>query len=372
MYSAAPELTATQRRLRRLNLITLLPVLALTGALVVANDTRHWWQGIVLAAGVLTALVGVERWTAGDFLRFAKPCLAITWTVWLFGALTASGAAFFSVSVVGPMIIPLLRRHRLLAALALAGCVAVAGSARFLVMTDGDFTQNLLQYVVAPTAVIFFVTALMFPSQRIYDLLLELEQSREREAELAVVRERMRFASDLHDIQGHTLHVVKLKVALAEKLLDSDPDRVRRELSEVRVLVGDTITQTKELAYSQRRLNLSTELENAKNLFEAAGILVRVERKAEVDVRAAELLGQGLRETTTNILRHAQAAQVRITLSASGIAIANDGAQDGPLPRLRGLSTLRERLADNGGELTVEQRDGRFLTAAEFPRKDEA
>ncbi|MEV0395582.1 hypothetical protein [Polymorphospora rubra] len=41
-----------------------------------------------------------------------------------------------------------------------------------------------------------------------YDLIRELEQTREREAGLAVVRERVRFAGDLHDIQGHTLHVV--------------------------------------------------------------------------------------------------------------------------------------------------------------------
>nr|WP_323747417.1 histidine kinase [Catenulispora rubra] len=225
----------------------------------------------------------------------------------------------------------------------------------------------MLQYLVIPTAVVVVVTGLMFASQRIYDLIAELEQSREREAELAVVRERMRFASDLHDIQGHTLHVVKLKIALAEKLLDSDPERVREELLEMHTLVGDTIAQTKELAYAQRRLNLSSELENAKNLFEAAGIHVRVEREAEVDTRASELLGQVLRETTTNILRHAQASRVQITLARSSIAIANDGAPDTPLPELGGLSILGQRLADNGGELTVEQKDGRFLTAAAFP-----
>ncbi|WP_367038663.1 hypothetical protein [Streptomyces sp. Je 1-332] len=39
-----------------------------------------------------------------------------------------------------------------------------------------------------------------------------------------------------------------------------------------------------------------------------------------------------------------------------------------PLPGLGGLATLKERVGDNGGELTVEQRDGRFVTAAVFPR----
>ncbi|MCQ8834211.1 sensor histidine kinase [Streptomyces malaysiensis] len=143
-----------------------------------------------------------------------------------------------------------------------------------------------------------------------------------------MVRERMRFASDLHDIQGHTLHVVKLKVALARKLVHRDPGRAEQELREIYSLVSDTITQTKELVYAQRRLNLPAELENAKNLFEAAGIKVHIRRVACTDSRAGELLGQVLRETTTNILRHAQAREVRITLSESGISIVNDGVPD--------------------------------------------
>jgi hypothetical protein len=58
-----------------------------------------------------------------------------------------------------------------------------------------------------------------------------------------------------------------------------------------------------------------------------------------VDARAGELLGQVLRETTTEILRHAQARQVRITLSRGGIAIVNDGAaEDGrPVPHGGGV-----------------------------------
>lgn len=39
-------------------------------------------------------------------------------------------------------------------------------------------------------------------------------------------------------------------------------------------------------------------------------------------------------------------------------------------PKLRGLATLRERVADDGGELTVEQKNGRFPTAAAFPHAE--
>nr|WP_245240853.1 histidine kinase [Streptomyces spiramenti] len=200
-----------------------------------------------------------------------------------------------------------------------------------------------------------------------------MEQGRRHEAELAVYRERVRFAGDLHDIQGHTLHVVALKVMLAEKLVHGDAARAEQELREVGALVSDTIARTGELAHGRRRLNLSVELENAKNLFEAAGIRVTVERQTrvgvdgEADERIDGLLGQVLRETTTNILRHADATHVRLTLTDAGICIVNDGAPIGPLPVLGGLAVLRERLVGEGGRLTAEQRQGDFRTTATFP-----
>lgn len=362
----------TRGQLRRLNLLMVLPAVALGGVLAVALDVETLRDGVVLGLGVVAALVAFVSWTRGDFARVAVPCLAVAAGVWVFGVLVAgSGKAIFALSIVGPMLVPRLPRHRTAAAVALVAFVAVVGAARFLV-ADGDPRDMLIEYVIVPAGVTAIVTGLMYPNKRFYDVVEELEESRWREAELAVVRERVRFASDLHDIQGHTLHVVKLKVALAQKLVHRDPARAEEELREIHSLVSDTIRQTKELAYAQRRLNLNAELENAKNLFEAAGIEVRIDRDGDAGPHTNELLGQVLRETTTNILRHAQARQVRITLTPAGIAIDNDGAPETPLPELSGLATLRERVAGDGGELTVEQRDGWFLTAATFqPRVPE-
>ncbi|MCG5214600.1 histidine kinase [Streptosporangium soli] len=365
---AAPEKTEpAQGQLRKLNLTMFLPLLAAAGAVVVATDARSWWEALALGAGVVAALVAFVRWAAGDVLRVALPCLVVTAAVWPFSVLVVDGsAAFYGISIVSSLVIPQLSRHRGAAALALAVYVAAVGATRLLVPHE-DVPSVLVHYVLIPTGITVALIGLRFPNKRFYDVVTELEEAREREGELAVIRERVRFASDLHDIQGHTLHVVKLKTALAQKLVDSDTERAKQELREIHALVSDTITQTKELAYAQRRLNLSAELENARNLFEAAGIQVRIDREADVDPGASELLGQVLRETTTNILRHAQATQVRITLSESSITIVNDGAQQAPLPELRGLAALEQRVTADGGELTVEQNNGQFLTGAAFP-----
>ncbi|WP_338604636.1 histidine kinase [Saccharopolyspora sp. SCSIO 74807] len=358
---------AVQDRVRSLNLFSTLPPLIVVGVFL-AFTARSWGHVVLQLVGMAAALVLAERWTADDSRRVARPCLVVTAATWLAGALTDSSAAVYGICVVVSLLIPQLPRRRLATLSGLCVFIAALGSTNLLVFGD-DPGGRVFQYVVVPLLTVPVATVFALLNQKFSDLIVEREQSRQREAELAVMRERMRFASDLHDIQGHTLHVVKLKVALAEKLLDRDPGRAREELGEVHALVGDTIAQTKELAHAQRQLNLSAELENAKNLFEAAGIFVHIDREADADPHAGELLGQVLRETTTNILRHAQARQVRITLSASGITIVNDGAHETGPPELSGLSTLRQRLADNGGELEVSRRDGRFRTTATFPAR---
>ncbi|MBL6279378.1 hypothetical protein JMF97_24805 [Micromonospora fiedleri] len=359
---------STQGRLRRLNLATSLPPIVIAAVVLLYADAHTWWHAVVLAPGVVAAVVAFERWTANDLARVVLPCVIVAGAVWPLGVLVTGGSnAYWGICAVGSLALREVRPQRRASAMAgLFTYVAVVGAARLLVQRD-DVRDVLITYVLTPTVLTVLVTVTTVVGERFYDLIRELEHTREREAELAVVRERVRFASDLHDIQGHTLHVVKLKIALAQRLLLRDSDRAAKELRETYALVSDTIAQTKELAYAQRRLNLTAEIENAKNLFEAAGIRVRVTREAEEDARVSELLGQVLRETTTNILRHAQATQVQITLSGAGITIVNDGATATTSPELRGLSALRQRLAADGGELTVKQQDEQFLTAAVFP-----
>jgi two-component system, NarL family, sensor histidine kinase DesK len=358
---------SSRRRFRPLNLAVFLPVLATVGALLVARQAQTWQQACVLGLGVVAALVAFERWTAGDIARVAGPCLAIAAVVWPFGVVVVDGriqGAYYALAIVGSLVVSQLPRRRLPAAVGLTVYVASVGLLG-LVAAAGPDVGDLIADVIVPTGFTAVLIGLMFPNKGFYDVVAELEEARERDAELAVVRERMRFASDLHDIQGHTLHVVKLKIALARKLLHSDTARVEQELREMYALVGDTIEQTKDLAYGRRKLNIAAELVNAQNLLEAAGIHVRVDCRADV-AHADDLMAQLLRETTTNILRHSRATLVHIVLSGDGLTVVNDGVDEEGLPELRGLAGLARRVSDDGGELTVQREDGRFLTTASF------
>jgi two-component system sensor histidine kinase DesK len=73
---------------------------------------------------------------------------------------------------------------------------------------------------------------------------------------------------------------------------------------------------------------------------------------ADTDPRHRALLAWVLRESVTNVVRHAQAQSVEIELDPHGIAVTDDGAgctgTEG-----NGLRGMRERVAGAGGTLDV-------------------
>lgn len=361
-------------RFRSINLAMILPLLLLVGAVLVVRESQTWPDAVGLGLGLVVIVVAYERWTAGAIGSVALPCLVVAAAVWPYGAWVVAGpveGGYYALAVVAALVVPQLGRHRVIAGALVVGYVAAVGLVAMI--GEPEFTgSRLLALVIMPTGMTAILVGLMIPNKGFYDKVAEIERAQEREAELAVVRERMRFASDLHDIQGHTLHVVKLKVALAQRLLHTDVGRVEQELSEIHALVGDTIGQAKELAYGQRRLNLAAEVENARNLFEAAGVDVRVETDGALQGPHVELLGQILRETTTNILRHAEAALVRIAVTEHSLVVVNDGVHVTELPSLRGLAVLASRVEQAGGVLKVDLEGGRFRTEARFPAPSEA
>ncbi|MFC6429741.1 histidine kinase, partial [Nocardiopsis tropica] len=210
---------ASRGELRTVNLGIVFASLSTVGALLVVIDAPTWWQALVLALGVATAAVTVTRWAEGRVPRVPFPALAVTGAVWLFGVLVAeTPTASYGFAVVGTVAVHQAHRRRTAAVLGLAGFVAAVLAAR-LAVAPGEVVDTLLEYVVGSAGIAVVAVVLTSLTQMVSRLVAELEESREREAELAVARERMRFASDLHDIQGHTLHVVKLKTALARRLV---------------------------------------------------------------------------------------------------------------------------------------------------------
>ncbi|MDQ0600159.1 two-component system sensor histidine kinase DesK [Streptomyces canus] len=205
-----------------------------------------------------------------------------------------------------------------------------------------------------------------------------LDRARRLEAELAVKDERLRFASDLHDIQGHHLQVIALKAELASRIAEVDPACASGEMQEIRRLCTDALRDTRAVVRGIRRTTLDGEIANATRVLAAAGIDARMNLEPaavqeELSDSVRQLLGLVMREATTNVLRHSQARHAEVDYRVSGelalLRISNDQAHAHPgTGDGTGLLGLAERLRSAGGELTWEREDGdRFVVTATLP-----
>lgn len=250
----------------------------------------------------------------------------------------------------------------------------VPGGAVSLAADDGE----LAYAAVFPAGIVAFTAWTVLGPLWAWRIAGQLDRARRLEAELAVKDERLRFASDLHDIQGHHLQVIALKAELASRLTETDPVRAAAEMQEVRQLCSDALRDTRAVVQGIRRTTLDDEIANATRVLAAAGIDARmalepVATAGELAEPVRSLLGLVMREATTNVLRHshARSAEVdyRVSAGHARLRISNDGA-DGPPGAAdgTGLRGLAERLRAAGGELTWERRDDdRFEVTAALP-----
>ncbi|MEU4238414.1 histidine kinase [Actinoplanes sp. NPDC026619] len=198
-----------------------------------------------------------------------------------------------------------------------------------------------------------------------------LTDAQQEIADLAVQNERARIAADLHDILGHSLTVVTVKAELAQRLLDVDLDRARRELADLESLARDALADVRSTAMGVRGISLPGEIAAAREALAAANVEAVLPGAAdEIPSRNRELFAWTIREAVTNIVRHSRARHVSVDLSASAVEILDDGdgtpvaSSDG-----QGLAGLRRRADALGAKLTVGRREDQpgFRVRVEVP-----
>ena len=101
---------------------------------------------------------------------------------------------------------------------------------------------------------------------------VELTAARAELAETAVIRERERFARDLHDLLGHSLSVIALKAELAGRLLPDQPAQAAGEVAEVEQVARQALSEVRQAVSGYRQPTLEGELAGARMALSAAGI----------------------------------------------------------------------------------------------------
>ncbi|MGH3689766.1 MAG: sensor histidine kinase [Microbacterium sp.] len=205
-----------------------------------------------------------------------------------------------------------------------------------------------------------------------WDVLITLDRARASEARLAATQERLRVATDVHDLQGHHLQVIALQLELAERLLPTDPDAGMEQLRAARVSVDEARQGTRDLATRFRSVPLGDELANARDLLKAAGLDVAAAIDSDADSAPASALGPVIRETTTNVLRHGAGGRARLALTrlpdAWRYEIANDVVPGIEVERDgSGLEGVRRRVEEAYGSLEVRRDADEFVVVVTVP-----
>ncbi|ADD40219.1 sensor histidine kinase [Stackebrandtia nassauensis] len=380
-----------QRRLTWLRRYTwwfLIPYPLTAATVGTIQAIRHDHPGGVLALILIAfavATVVSVRWfdavtrheardwpTLADWVLFAVAAAGLAGTAWLISPFPYRplGWLLLASALTAAVILRLPARHRLAALVVMTGLIAAATALLARAGLAAPLTVLGVAALVASFAAIIWVQWWSF------DVARQLEQARSVAAELAVTRERLRFAADLHDIQGHHLQVIALKSELAARLGGRDPDKAVALMREVQDLARDALSDTRAVVAGYRSVSPGTEITNATKVLTAAGIEATANLPGTDPGRgfAGEReLGLLIREATTNILRHARPTRAEFDLTATGeglsVRIRNDGADSGATSGDgTGLAGLRDRFEAVGGSLDWRSEAGRFTVSARLPR----
>jgi two-component system, NarL family, sensor kinase len=205
----------------------------------------------------------------------------------------------------------------------------------------------------------------------------DLVRSRER---LVVTREeeRRRLRRDLHDGLGPTLAGIGLEIESVRALASSDPKAADALLARLKLEVQDAIGDIRRIAYDLRpptldELGLVAAVReqaarlgvSGNGLGGTPGPRVNVEVPGDLPSLPAAVEVAAYRialEALTNVSRHAEAARCTIRISVNGsleLEVSDDGRGVDPASGAGvGLTSMRERAEELGGELSVTPAEG--------------
>lgn len=267
------------------------------------------------------------------------------------------------------------------------GCVMLRGCRM-------DFRQYLAWLVLLNATLLLETWLLGYPWQAVFSIPLtsfivgivvnaertneekgvELQLSHEEVRRLAATAERERIGRDLHDLLGHTLSLITLKLELSRRLFDRDPTAAKREIEEAEKVARHALAEVRSAVSGIRATDLAAELASARLLLESSGVHLDYGRPPislpDETERGLSLI---LREAVTNIARHAEASSATIEMRrehASVHMLISDNGRGGIGADGNGMCGMRERVRALGGTFKVQSppRDGtRLLVIAPVP-----
>jgi signal transduction histidine kinase len=227
----------------------------------------------------------------------------------------------------------------------------------------------------------------------------QLQQYATTLEELSISRERNRLARELHDTLAHSLSALTVQLEAVAALWSTSPDRARRLLDQASETARTGLAEARRALQALRAsplqdLGLILALrELAEAAAKRSGAELVLSLPDRLDSCPSPTVEQGIyriaQETLENVIRHAGAATIRVSLEQTGSRMTlsiEDNGQGVDLEALEtsavngndrfGIRGMRERATLIGGQLEITSRAGQGtcvrLTAPAEGREDGA
>ena len=185
----------------------------------------------------------------------------------------------------------------------------------------------------------------------------------------AIDEERARIARDLHDDQAQLIAAAKIALEgppeAARSIFKQVEEELRRKTRELRPTSIGNASLDEAIEHEFGRLSHAGVKAKFVHL-DNGGAAEQISRPVQ------QLCFQVVREALSNVIRHARAKSVQVTIesihAAARVSISDDGRGiDNGEGEGTGMTGVRERLELMGGTLIVESRAGRTTVVAEIP-----
>lgn len=166
----------------------------------------------------------------------------------------------------------------------------------------------------------------------------QLAETAAQEQELAVLRERTRLAREMHDTLGHALVLISVKLEVAQRLRERDPQRCEQELEATKEIVRESMKELRASIANLRSPALEREpacralSRYAREMAQRAGLRISYDLHPDIEglpESIEETLWKVGQEALANIEKHARALNVLLHISRQNgqvfLKIADDG-----------------------------------------------
>jgi signal transduction histidine kinase len=308
---------------------------------------------LLMASGLVLAMKRVEWFPAARFLGLCVMGVA-TLLFGIFQPDSAGYAGVYFVVVLGGM-----RLEREAAALVCGGTVLGLLIVAIEEKTDAGTIIGLV-FSVAPWFLIMrLIRQLAIRQNEALELVEELRESREAEAESAKLNERGRVARELHDVLAHSLSALSLQLEgtrLLARKHGSHPS-VIEGLDRAHHLATSGLTEARQAISALRGEELPALEDLARNFPGANVTILGTPREPSSEAKLA--LYRTAQEALTNIRRHSASDRVELKLDytqdGTTLTVQDHGKE---APKMNGtpgygLTGMRERAELLGGRLNA-------------------